>query len=127
MNRGFMTGMLLGMAGASLTALCTVSAQPKAAFPPLRSLRAMVRVEPNAEWRTATLTLYDVDGTPLRTSQVWDQNGGIVAPKTTQVEWRSIPAADPGTYTLVLTVTTSREGYGCQAQDRVQVVGPDGQ
>lgn len=108
-------------------ALCSVEATPKVALPPLRTVRLRVKVEPQESWRTASVTLYDPNGLEMRTSQVWDQSGGAKAARTTQIEWFALPPAEPGIYTVVLTVTTPRKDWGCQAQDRIMVgVEPEG-
>ncbi len=102
--------------------LCSVDIGRQKAFLDLRNLyRIKVVIEPSTGWRVATLTLYDAAGVDIRTSQVWDQTGGVPAARTSWVDWRDLPAFEPGDMAIVLRVTTAVLGLGCEARERFHV------
>lgn len=103
---------------------CAVVAQPAVSLWPLRALRASVIVDPSPNWREATLSLYDPDGELLRSSLVWSQAGGVLAPRHTPLEWSTLPPAEPGDYLVVLRVSTVRVHSGCDARAIVHVADP---
>ena len=105
--------------------LCSVKVDPAIAFAPVRFVQIKAQVEPHPEWRVATLALLEPDGTVVRVSDIWDQTGGVPAPKTTWVEWRTLALVEPGEYGVVLTVTSPYEGRGCMARSRVVVTVPE--
>lgn len=106
----------------SAKAPCAIEPRPAAAIWPLRYLRTMIEVEPRPDWRTANLDLYDADRLLLRSSLVWDQTGGVLAPRHTLLEWSSLPPSEPGDYLVVLRVSTAQVDSGCDARATVRVV-----